>query len=439
MTSRMSSKFRQGDLLALPSVDTQTRWTTEYSGLSLTNFLEVLDRENWFWAVKRLSGNDTGANGTHQCGLYVPRWFCEHIFPAICTTTEFSPRESFQAYVVQEDIVADKANAIYYNSKFFPQRSLKKKYNEFRLTKWGGKSNPVQNHDSTGAIVVIAGKKAENGSKRVLVWVCSNAEQESIVESWVGAEVIPSEFYGRGRAKVEIPERVLSEAKKLILPSWRVNFPTGKEIFKKVVEANPKASWTDTLDTLLLRRRKLEFAIFQLIEEAHVLPLIKPGFSRVDSFLTLALNVANRRKSRTGKSLELNLAEIFTGLLEFEVQKKTEGNKKPDFLFPSQIAYKTASFPRSNLHMLAAKTCCKDRWRQILSEAHEIWPKHLFTLQEGVSKNQLDEMVKSRVCLVVPEPNIKSFPKEYRDKLLTLEGFIALIRSNQRQPTFVRK
>lgn len=42
--------------------------------------------------------------------------------------------------------------------------------------------------------------------------------------------------------------------------------------------------------------------------------------------------------------------------------------------------------------MLAVKTTCKDRWRQILNEADKIHQVHLFTLQEGVSLAQYREM-----------------------------------------------
>ena len=106
----------------------------------------------------------------------------------------------------------------------------------------------------------------------------------------------------------------------------------------------------------------------------------------------------------------------------------TERRKKPDFLFPSQVAYNKADFDETLLTMLAAKTCCKDRWRQVLSEADRIEHKHLFTLQEGVSSNQLAEMESANLQLVVPKPNLRSFPKEWRNKLMHLEGFIDLVK-----------
>ncbi|MPM95403.1 Type-2 restriction enzyme EcoRII [bioreactor metagenome] len=111
----------------------------------------------------------------------------------------------------------------------------------------------------------------------------------------------------------------------------------------------------------------------------------------------------------------------------------TEQNKKPDFVFPSAAAYYNPGFSDLNLHMLASKTCCKDRWRQVINEADRIRQKHLFTLQEGVSSNQLAEMYASGITLVVPQPNMHSFPVEYRDKIMNLTGFVDYIKNSQKK------
>ncbi|MEN8488744.1 type II restriction endonuclease, partial [Escherichia coli] len=103
----------------------------------------------------------------------------------------------------------------------------------------------------------------------------------------------------------------------------------------------------------------------------------------------------------------------------------TEGNKKPDFLFPSAGAYHDTEFPVENLRMLAVKTTCKDRWRQILNEADKIHQVHLFTLQEGVSLAQYREMRESGVRLVVPSSLHKKYPEAVRAELMTLGAFIA--------------
>ena len=79
--------------------------------------------------------------------------------------------------------------------------------------------------------------------------------------------------------------------------------------------------------------------------------------------------------------------------------------------------------------MLAVKTTCKDRWRQILNEADRIKTKHLFTLQQGVSENQFREMKEAGVKLVVPKPLHDSFPKSIRSELISLSEFIEELKS----------
>lgn len=135
----------------------------------------------------------------------------------------------------------------------------------------------------------------------------------------------------------------------------------------------------------------------------------------------------------TGNSLELHVREIFIeeglhSMQDFQHKPFTEGDKRPDFLFPSQAAYEDPNFPASRLKMLAAKTTCKDRWRQIIREADRIPKKHLLTLQEGVSEGQFREMTGAGVQLVVPAGLHKAFPNSVRPHLMSFESFIADVR-----------
>lgn len=119
--------------------------------------------------------------------------------------------------------------------------------------------------------------------------------------------------------------------------------------------------------------------------------------------------------------------------LRFEEQVKTEGNKKPDFIFPDGVSYHNLLFPDDGLTFLGAKTTCKDRWRQVLNEAGRISHKHLFTLQEGISANQLEEMINENLTLVVPATNIKTFDRRYQGRVMTLSGFITMVETKQRK------
>jgi hypothetical protein len=207
--------------------------------------------------------------------------------------------------------------------------------------------------------------------------------------------------------------------------AWKKQFPSGNEIIQYAGRHYAKNS--DNPDEQLIERRRIEYDIFLLVEEFHVLDIIRKGFGTVDEFIALANSVSNRRKSRAGKSLELHLEHLFVehGLRHFATQAVTEGNKKPDFLFPSAEAYHDIVYPEENLRMLAVKTTCKDRWRQILNEADKIRQIHLFTLQEGVSLTQHKEMKDAGVKLVVPSSLHRKYPEAVRGELMTLGAFIA--------------
>lgn len=145
----------------------------------------------------------------------------------------------------------------------------------------------------------------------------------------------------------------------------------------------------------------------------------------------MANMVLNRRKSRAGKSLEHHLAAVFDGNeIVYTPQAVTEGNKKPDFIFPSQTAYHDITFPTEKLISLAAKTTCKDRWRQVINEADRLRdkPKYLCTLQQGISPAQMDEMQTENVILVVPQPYIATFPRDRQDRIWTLSKFVNYVR-----------
>lgn len=184
-------------------------------------------------------------------------------------------------------------------------------------------------------------------------------------------------------------------------------------------------------DSMLLRWTEEEYRLFRAVEHARYGDTVIRGFQTVDDFIVLANRVLNRRKSRAGKSLEYHLSAIFDeNKIRYAAQAVTEKNKKPDFLFPSKEAYHDMTFPISRLCMLAAKTTCKDRWRQILNEADRFRDenKYLCTMQQGISAAQMDEMQAEKVILVVPKPYITAYPKDRRDRIWTVGMFVDHIK-----------
>lgn len=214
---------------------------------------------------------------------------------------------------------------------------------------------------------------------------------------------------------------------------WLERFRTPQEVFESALALQSYRGLP--VDKRMVQRRDCEYAVFQSIEHAVESRVIEQGFNSIDEFLARAQTVLQRRKSRAGRSLELQLRAILDEEnIAYAFQPTTESGNHPDFIFPSQEAYDDADYPVSRLRMLAAKTTVRERWRQILSEADRIPIKHLFTLQEGVSEGQFARMRDALVRLVVPRSLHRSYPQSVRSELMTLQDFVAETRALTSQP-----
>jgi hypothetical protein len=403
--------------------------------------MDIYTGPRFIWYVKRLSGNDTLANQSHQAGPYISKEFLFYIFPILNRQDIKNPNVLFDLRI---DSHPDErqVRAIWYNNKF--HGNPKGGRNEARLTNFGGASSALLAPENTGALAVFVFELSEQGSAQACrVWVCRNALEEDLVEDRIGP-VEPGCWKLWTAEESTYPDLFTPKKKSRqscwlepdeIPPAWLEKFPTGAEIIEKTVELKPGKDMAP--DTRLIKRRDCEFEIFRSVEEAVELPWIKKGFGGIDEFVARAQTVLQRRKARSGRSLELHAREIFLeeGMKEeehFSHQPESESGKKPDFLFPSALAYKDKEFPDEKLKMLAVKTTCKDRWRQILNEADRIPIKHLLTLQEGVSESQFKEMSEAGVKLVVPASRVSSFPKPVQPNLQTFGQFLEMISNSQR-------
>lgn len=193
----------------------------------------------------------------------------------------------------------------------------------------------------------------------------------------------------------------------------------------------------DRPDATLMAWMEREESFFRIYERYIVKERLVAGFEEdVDVFIEFSLSVQNRRKSRVGLAFEGHLNSLFiANKLNFEQGrgkgKVTEYNSRPDFMFPSFNAYHDQQYPVDGLIMLGAKTTCKDRWRQVLSEANRIPHKHLVTLEAAISKAQLEEMHSNNLQLVVPSPIHATYSPDQKASLMDIQGFIEAVRKAQ--------
>lgn len=222
---------------------------------------------------------------------------------------------------------------------------------------------------------------------------------------------------------IDIPLPPEADDESLILQQFGKCFPTTKEM-SDYARSLVDSDFMDADDTLIAWLSREE-DLFRALEKVIVQEQIDRGFEGVDDFVSYSLSIHNRRKARMGYALQNHLTALFDEhRLNYDSQARTEGKKKPDFLFPGVDEYHNPDFDASLLVMLAAKSSCKERWRQILSEADRINVKHLCTLESGISVDQTNEMRESNVRLVIPSVLHSTFEYEQLHAILSVEEFI---------------
>jgi len=218
----------------------------------------------------------------------------------------------------------------------------------------------------------------------------------------------------------------------LINERFGFTFPTTREFSQLAREIAGNHDDFVSADAAILKWWDVEEAMFLQFEGEMINSKLGEGFSDAEDFLSFSQTIRQRRNSRAGYALENHIAHYFDESgVHYAWGAKTENNKKPDFLFPSIESYLDTDTRQSQLTMLGVKTTCKDRWRQVLTEADKIQTKHLFTLQPGISENQTHEMRRAKLQLVVPEPLHDSYRQEQRDWLWSFEEFVGHVISLQ--------
>ena len=227
----------------------------------------------------------------------------------------------------------------------------------------------------------------------------------------------------------EVEENLLDEMLRL----FDGRFPSTKDFSEYARGTLRDVDPRDGADAALMAFVEREEILFRTLERHLIADRLQQGFADdVDGFIAYSLSVQNRRKSRAGSSLENHLEVIFRAHdIQYSRTPVTENKEKPDFIFPDIVHYRNPAFDAGRLTMLGAKSTCKDRWRQVLSEAERIPVKHLLTLEPGISENQTNQMRRSSLQLVVPAAIHETYRPEQKAWLLDVSGFISLLKTRQ--------
>ena len=375
---------------------------------------------------KFITANETGTTGAHQAGFYLPKNSHPLYFddPGVR-----GANKDRMVKIKWHDDFETESRFIYYGIGT---------RDEYRLTRFG-REFPFLNDNNVGDLLVLCKMNAEEYKGYVL---SSDEDIENFLDAF---GLSPPETNRLIKADPNLPDDtppadqpLLQQLFSRYVAGLDKSFPQTEEVAdnaRRLLMQTLNQQLPDirkTPDKEILRWINAEYQLFRDIESDYYAEIISRPFENMDSFVQIANSVLNRRKSRAGKSLEHHLGFMFKAFdLRFKEQPKTEGKKRPDFIFPGEEEYHDSAFNAGKLIFLGAKTTCKDRWRQIINEADRIKTKHLFTLQQGISSDQLKEMRLHEVKLVVPREYITAYPPEHREEISSLSDFIGYVKEKQ--------
>ncbi len=149
--------------------------------------------------------------------------------------------------------------------------------------------------------------------------------------------------------------------------------------------------------------------------------LAATGTVRFRDMNTFLMSIFQSRKSRAGKAFEYIIRELFSRLsYPFAEQVDVDG-ATPDFIMPSEKSFREN--PLGSI-IFTAKRTLRERWRQVVTEANKGYGFFLATLDNKITRNQIEQAAKNKIYIVVPE-KLKETNEIYRDahSVLSFEQF----------------
>lgn len=363
---------------------------------------------------KFISRNDAGVTGSHQYGFYLPKKVWK-LFTPLAPVKGCNHKHPVE--IIWQSGYKTSSVVTWYG---------KGTRSEYRLTGFG-RDFPFLNSDAVGSLLVLI--PMELSKFHAYVFDLEDDIQEFQVS--LGAEISGTwGVYEFGQDHIENMEECIDRRFRNFAASVD-NFPSGQcfsDATREALLECIKDYLKYPVDKQLVKAVESEYALFKLVERRLCEPQIQRLFASVDDFIKTAASIMNRRKSRAGRSFENQMEFVLKNEgIPFDI-RPTKIDGKPDIVIPSANAYNDESYPVEKLFVVGLKTTCKDRWRQVLNEGKRVPQKHLITMQRGISSNQLGEMAKANVSLIVPEIFHKHYPKSDEMKLKTIKAFVSDVK-----------
>ena len=369
--------------------------------------------------LKFISPNDAGTTGSHQAGFYLPktqevwRYFTTH-------PPEKGTNHKHWVTITWQDGRTTDSVVTWYG---------KGTRSEYRLTRFG-RDFPFLNADAVGNLLVLIpiGAPASTDFRAYVLHLENDIEE---LQAALGVQVFGNwALYAAGLEPLESQQACIERHFREFAEGLS-EFPSGDRFSEVAVEALRRCLTgfeNKDPDYRVLKSVKTEYTLYRMVERLLCGPEITQMFRDIDDFLAVANSITNRRRARAGRSFENQMSIVLKEeQIPFDVRPNVDG--RPDIVIPGASEYQDTSYPSERLFVVGLKTTLKDRWRQVLQEGSRVPQKHLMTLQQGVSVNQLCQMAKSDISLIVPAGLHSFYPEESAMDILTVDRFVDLVKA----------
>ncbi|MDR3561993.1 MAG: type II restriction endonuclease [Negativicutes bacterium] len=195
-----------------------------------------------------------------------------------------------------------------------------------------------------------------------------------------------------------------------------------KHNFSKLVESVQLDAYEEYLRNEVVAGRKALAKVFLPLTgkkptAQDLIETIGKHFHALDRFF---LGLTQGRRARAGGAFEYLIKELFVQL-RYPFSSQPIINGQPDFILPSVEHFRLHA---ADCIIFTVKRSLRERWRQIVTEGTRGLGFYLATIDEKIGANDLAEMNRARINLVVPT-RIKALRADYEDapNVITFEQF----------------
>lgn len=143
--------------------------------------------------------------------------------------------------------------------------------------------------------------------------------------------------------------------------------------------------------------------------------LLEANFQALDRFF---LGLTQGRRPRAGKAFE-HVIKVLFDTLAYPYTPQPVINGQPDFLLPNVEHYRVNAM---DCIIFTVKRTLRERWRQIVTEGTRGHMFFLATIDPKIAARDFDEMLRSRIYLVMPE-NIRVESYSGYNNVISFEAF----------------